>query len=52
MKELLSENFQYIVSTVSSDGLNDYWLGRTIQENDLIELKKVQEKYDFNLNGH
>jgi len=50
MKELLSENFQYIVSTVSSDGLNDYWLGRTIQENDLIELKKLQEKYDFNLN--
>ena len=44
MKELLSENFQYIISTVSSDGLNDYWLGRTIQENDLIELKKLQEK--------
>ena len=27
MKELLDENFEYIISTVSSDGLNDSWLG-------------------------
>ena len=50
MNELLSENFEYVISTVSSDGLNDSWLGRTIQENDLIELKKLQQKFDFNLN--
>jgi len=50
MKELLSENFEYIISTVSSDGLNDSWLGRTIREDDLIELKKLQQKFDFNLN--
>ena len=50
MKELLSENFEYVISTVSSDGLNDSWLGRTIQENDLSELKKLQQKFDFNLN--
>ncbi len=50
MKELLSENFQYIISTVSSDGLNDSWLGRTIQEKDLFELKKLQEQFGFNLN--
>ena len=50
MKELLSENFEYVISTVSSDGLNDYWLGRTIREDDLIELKKLQQKFDFNLN--
>ena len=50
MKELLSENFEYVISTVSSDGLNDSWLGRTIQESDLIELKKLQQKFDFNLN--
>ena len=50
MKELLSENFEYVISTVSSDGLNDSWLGRTIREDDLIELKKLQQKFDFNLN--
>jgi len=50
MKELLIENFEYIISSVSSDGLNESWLGRTIHENDLIELKKLQKKYSFNLN--
>ena len=50
MKELLTENFEYIISTVSSDGLNDSWLGRTIHEDDLIELKKLQQKFNFNLN--
>jgi|TARA_B110000116_G_scaffold148493_1_gene128429 ABC transporter with metal-binding/Fe-S-binding domain ATP-binding protein len=50
MKELLDENFEYIISTVSSDGLNDSWLGRTINENDLNELEKLQKKFNFNLN--
>jgi len=50
MKELLSENFEYIISTVSSNGLNDSWLGRTIREDDLTELKNLQQKFDFNLN--
>jgi len=50
MKELISENFEYIISTVSSGGLTDSWLGRTIREDDLIELKKLQQKFDFNLN--
>jgi len=50
MKELLDENFEYIISTVSSDGLNDSWLGQTINETNLIELKKLQKKFSFNLN--
>tara|TARA_B110000014_G_scaffold113477_1_gene77879 strand:- start:431 stop:1102 length:672 start_codon:yes stop_codon:yes gene_type:complete len=50
MNELLSENFEYILSTVSSGGLDSSWLGRTIHENDLIELKKLQKKFGFNLN--
>ena len=50
MKELISENFEYIISTVSSEGLDDSWLGRTVTEYDLLELKKLQKKFDFNLN--
>ena len=49
MKELLDKNFEYIISTVSSDGLDDSWLGRAINENDLNELKKLQKKFNFNL---
>jgi len=50
MQELLDNNFEYIMTTVSSDGLDDSWLGKKINENRLNELKKLQEKFSFNLN--
>ncbi len=50
MKDLLDENFEYIISTVSSEGLTDSWLGRIINKNDLEELQKLQKKFNFNLN--
>ena len=50
MKELLDENFEYIISAVSSDGLNDSWLGCIIDENGLDKLQKLQKKFNFNLN--
>ena len=50
MKALIDENFEYIISTVSSDGLNDSWLGQTIDETNLNELQKLQKKFGFNLN--
>ena len=50
MKELLDENFEYIISAVSSDGLNDSWLGQTIDMNRLDKLQKLQKKFGFNLN--
>ena len=50
MKELLDTNFEYILSTVSSDGLNDSWLGRKINHADLGKLEQLQKKFDFNLN--
>ena len=50
MKELLDENFEYIISTVSSDGLDDSWLGQTINETNLTKLQKLQKKFHFNLN--
>ena len=50
MKILLYENFEYIISSVSSDGLNDSWLGRIIDKNGLDELEKLQKSFGFNLN--
>jgi diphthamide synthase (EF-2-diphthine--ammonia ligase) len=35
---------------VSSDGLDDSWLGKKINENDLDELLTLQKKFSFNLN--
>ena len=50
MDELVKENFQYIISSVSSDGLNDSWLGQIIDKNGLENLKKLQKQFRFNLN--
>ena len=50
MNELLDENFQYVISTVSSDGLDESWLGSIIDKNRLNTLKSLQKKFGFNLN--
>ncbi len=50
MKELLEENFEYIISSVSSDGLDNSWLGQIIDKTRLEHLKNLQSKFGFNLN--
>jgi len=50
MNELIDSNFEFIMTTVSSDGLDDSWLGKSISKSDLIALKKLSEKFGFNLN--
>ena len=35
---------------MSSDGLNDSWLGQIIDKNGLENLEKLQKKFGFNLN--
>ena len=50
MKELLEENFEYIISSISCDGLNDSWLGRIMNRSGLDELQKLQKIFKFNLN--
>jgi len=50
MNDLLDCNFDFIVTSVSSDGLNDSWLGKPISKHDVDTLKNLSEKYGFNLN--
>ena len=50
MNELIDSDFEFIMTTVSSDGLDDSWLGRTISKSDILSLKKLSEKFGFNLN--
>jgi diphthine-ammonia ligase len=50
MNELLDSNFEFIMTTVSSDGLDDFWLGKTISKSDIVSLKHLSEKFGFNLN--
>jgi len=50
MKDLLDANFKFILTSVTSDGLDDSWLGRPLDYDDLEALKLLAKKFHFNLN--
>ncbi len=50
MNDLLESNFCFIMTTVSSDGLDDQWLGKLISKSDLKRLDELSDKFGFNLN--
>lgn len=50
MHDLLEANFVFIMITVSSDGLDDSWLGKPIGLSEIESLKKLSNKFGFNLN--
>ena len=50
MNDLVDSKFNFIMTTVSSDGLDDRWLGKSILKSDLASLKELSEKFGFNLN--
>lgn len=50
MNDLISDRFDFIITSVSSDGLDDSWLGKKITKNDIELLTRLSEKYGFNLN--
>ena len=47
MNELVDSKFNFIMTTVSSGGLDDSWLGKTISKHDVILLKSLSEKFGF-----
>ena len=50
MNDLISSNFDFIITSVSSDGLDDSWLGKKIIKNDIKTLIFLSKKFGFNLN--
>ena len=49
MKKLIESGFKFIITSVSSDGLDDSWLGREITMDDIDTLEKLSLKHGFNL---
>ena len=49
MKKLIESDFKYIITSVSSEGLDDSWLGREITRNDIDDLEKLAITHGFNL---
>jgi len=50
MNELLDSDFNFIMITVSSDGLDKQWLGKLILKSDVELLNNLSLKFGFNLN--
>lgn len=50
MKNLLESNFHFIITSVSSGGLDETWLGKEIVPEDLSKLEQLAKKFGFNMN--
>jgi len=50
MYDLIDSNFNFIIISVSSAGLDDTWLGKSILKPDIDTLKHLSKKFGFNLN--
>ena len=49
MKKLIESGFRYIITSVSSAGLDDSWLGKIISYQDIDDLEKLSISHGFNL---
>ena len=49
MKNLLESKFDFMAISVTSDGLDESWLGKKITKEDLEILYDLSQKYSFNL---
>jgi ABC transporter with metal-binding/Fe-S-binding domain ATP-binding protein len=49
LQELLGSKFKFIVTSVTSAGLDQTWLGKEITKDDTEQLGKLSIKYGFNL---
>ena len=50
MNDLLDSDFNFMMTSVSSDGLDEQWLGKLISKPDLEILSNLSNKFGFNLN--
>ena len=49
LKELLDSKFKFIITSVSSAGLDKTWLGREINRDNVEQLVRLSTKHSFNL---
>ena len=49
MHKLLESKFKFIITSVTSEGLDQTWLGKEITITDVDQLEKLSVRYGFNL---
>jgi diphthine-ammonia ligase len=48
LRDLVNRNYNFIMTSVSSAGLDERWLGRNIDRHSLPEILRLSEKFHFN----
>jgi len=51
MKSLLDHGFDVVFTSVSCEGMDESWLGSTLDESSLERLEALADSYRFNLDG-
>ena len=49
LKELIFNNFEVIISSIASDGLDESWLGRRLDEKMIRQLVELNKKFGVNV---
>jgi ABC transporter with metal-binding/Fe-S-binding domain ATP-binding protein len=49
MQQLINSGFEFVISAISCDGLDESWIGKKISAQDLQILMEKSEKFKFNL---
>ena len=48
---MVENGFEIMITGVSAEGLGEEWLGHVITKDSLLDLKKLSQKYRFNIDG-
>ena len=51
MHELVNHGHRIMITSVTTDGLGEEWLGRKLNTEDIIELQGLADVYRFNVDG-
>ena len=51
MRELVSHGHQIMITSVSTEGLGEEWVGRILTHSDVSELDDLAKKHRFNVDG-
>ena len=51
MRELVSHGHRIMITSVTTEGLGEEWVGRILSNSDVIELENQSIKHRFNLDG-
>ena len=51
MRDLVNHGHVVMMTSVTSDGLGEEWLGKILDKDSLIDLERLSDKFRFNVDG-